>query len=101
MDVPVALTAKNLHLLGSDAAAAAAAATSHVSHAAADMSSRASRSFIRESSFQRRGQIMRIYQVLAPSLVARGHIFGSKVSLKEEWVCVDEPYFNAPGKAYL
>ncbi|GAX78739.1 hypothetical protein CEUSTIGMA_g6176.t1 [Chlamydomonas eustigma] len=96
MDVPVALTAKNLHLLGTDAAVAAALTASH---AAADMPSRASRSFIRDSSFQRRGQIMRIYQVLAPSLVSRGHVFGSKLSLKEEWVCVDEPYFNAPGVA--
>ncbi|KAG1677744.1 hypothetical protein FOA52_001056 [Chlamydomonas sp. UWO 241] len=36
-------------------------------------------------------------QVLAPSLVGRGRHFGSATSLKSEWVCVDQPYFSAPG----
>ncbi|KAG1677749.1 hypothetical protein FOA52_001061 [Chlamydomonas sp. UWO 241] len=40
---------------------------------------------------------LRLYQVLAPSLVGRGRHFGSATSLKSEWVCVDQPYFSAPG----
>ncbi|GAX78738.1 hypothetical protein CEUSTIGMA_g6175.t1 [Chlamydomonas eustigma] len=43
------------------------------------------------------GRLLRLYQVLAPSLKSRGQIFGSKLRLKPGWVCVDEPYFNAPG----
>lgn len=42
---------------------------------------------------------MRLYQVLAPSLVGRARHFGSAVALKSEWVCVDAPYFDAPAAA--
>lgn len=38
-----------------------------------------------------------LYQVLTPSLVARGRAYGSKLALKEEWVMLDVPYFSAPG----
>ena len=30
--------------------------------------------------------------------MARAKYFGSKLALKEEWVCVDPPYFAAPGE---
>lgn len=48
-----------------------------------------------------RGQRMRLYQVLAPSQLARGRIFGGKLALKEEWLALDSPYFNAPGEQLL
>ncbi|GAX79287.1 hypothetical protein CEUSTIGMA_g6728.t1 [Chlamydomonas eustigma] len=41
--------------------------------------------------------LMRIYQVLAPSQELRGIMFGNMMALKEEWVCVDDSYYNAPG----
>ena len=44
------------------------------------------------------GQRMRLYQVLAPSLLARGRIFGGKLALKAEWLALDSPYFSAPGE---
>jgi hypothetical protein len=50
----------------------------------------------RSASFQR-SALVRLYQVLSPSHVLRGAAFGCKLSLKEEWACVDQPYFNAPG----
>ena len=37
-------------------------------------------------------------QVLAPSLLARGRIFGGKLALKAEWLALDSPYFSAPGE---
>jgi hypothetical protein len=41
---------------------------------------------------------LRIYQVLHPSLMARGRLFGGRPPrLKEHWVEVDPPYFDAPG----
>jgi len=42
-------------------------------------------------------QRLRLYQILPPSLLGRAKIFGNKLALKEEWVCVDLPYFAAPG----
>jgi hypothetical protein len=41
--------------------------------------------------------LMRIYQVLAPSQEYRGEMFGNMIALKEEWICVDDSYYNAPG----
>ena len=43
--------------------------------------------------------LLRLYQILPPALAARAKVFGNKLALKEEWVCVDQPYFNAPGAA--
>ncbi len=41
--------------------------------------------------------LVRAPQVVSPVLVERAHHFGSKLALKDEWVCVDPPYFSAPG----
>lgn len=43
-------------------------------------------------------QVVRLYQVLAPSLVGRGRVFGSRLALKDEWQALDVPYFDAPGE---
>ena len=43
-------------------------------------------------------QRLHLFQVLAPSLVARGRFFGSTLALKEEWEQLDAPYFSAPGE---
>ena len=40
---------------------------------------------------------LKLFQILSPGLVGRAKVFGSKLALKEEWVCIDPPYFNAPG----
>ena len=40
---------------------------------------------------------LKLFQVLSPSLVPRAKVFGNKLALKEEWICVDAPYFTAPG----
>ena len=40
---------------------------------------------------------LRLYQVLAKSLIGRALAFGSKVELKPEWVPMDKPFFSAPG----
>ncbi|KXZ47811.1 hypothetical protein GPECTOR_32g423 [Gonium pectorale] len=40
---------------------------------------------------------LRLYQVAPPALVGRAKAFGNKVTLKDEWVCSDQPYFSAPG----
>ena len=41
--------------------------------------------------------MLQLYQVLAPCLVARARVFGSSLALKEDWIPVDAPYFDAPG----
>ena len=46
----------------------------------------------------RRTAVLHMYQVLAPSLAARGRLFGSRLALKEEWVSIDPPYFSAIGE---
>lgn len=52
-----------------------------------------------ESSSGRRlaPDLLQLYQVLSPCLVSRARVFGSKLSLKEEWIAVDVPYFSATG----
>lgn len=40
---------------------------------------------------------LRVYQILAPSLCARAHVFGNKMALKSGATCCDLPYFDAPG----
>lgn len=40
---------------------------------------------------------VRMVQVLPPSLVGRAHVWGNKLAIKSNWVCVDAPYFEAPG----
>lgn len=47
----------------------------------------------------RRGGCVRLYQVLAPRLVERAHLFGNRLSFKEGCLCYDLPYFCAPGAA--
>ena len=42
-------------------------------------------------------KLLRLYQILSPSLVERGRLFGSKLALKDEWVKIDSSYFDAPG----
>ena len=42
---------------------------------------------------------LHLYQVLAPSLVARARFFGSELALGAEWLQLDPPYFSAPGEA--
>ena len=37
-------------------------------------------------------------QVLSPSLVSRARIFGSALVLQDQWVGVDDAYFDAPGE---
>lgn len=45
---------------------------------------------------------LRLYQVLSPSLAARAAVWGDSLSLKGSWMCLDAPYFEAPGVcAYL
>jgi len=39
---------------------------------------------------------LRLYQVLAPSLVGRAKVFGNRLALGPGFVCVDAPYFDAP-----
>ena len=43
---------------------------------------------------------LHLYQVLAPSLVARARFFGSELALGAEWLQLDPPYFSAPGEAF-
>ena len=39
-------------------------------------------------------------QVLAPTLVARGRVFGSALHLNgADWRCIDKAYFDAPGRS--
>jgi hypothetical protein len=40
-----------------------------------------------------------MYQILPPALIGRAKVFGNKLALKEGYVCVDQPYFSAPGVA--
>ncbi|GAX74576.1 hypothetical protein CEUSTIGMA_g2025.t1 [Chlamydomonas eustigma] len=41
--------------------------------------------------------VLRLYQILPPSLVARAKLFGNAIALPKGWVCVDNPYFCGPG----
>lgn len=45
------------------------------------------------------GKRVRLIQVLSPNLVGRAHVWGNKLSIRSTWVCVDAPYFEAPGEA--
>lgn len=45
------------------------------------------------------GSCLRLYQVLAPRLVDRAHLFGNRLSLKDGFRCHDLPYFCAPAAA--
>lgn len=46
-------------------------------------------------------RLVRLYQVLAPSLVTRGVAFGSGLRLQPaDWLCVDAPYFSAAGGSW-
>ena len=40
---------------------------------------------------------LHLYQILSPKLVERAKHFGSTLALKDEWKCIDRPYFDAPG----
>lgn len=40
---------------------------------------------------------LRLYQVLPPSLAGRAPLWGNTLSLRGPWVCLDAPYFEAPG----
>ena len=40
---------------------------------------------------------LHLYQLLAPSMVARGCYFGSRLSLKPEWRQLDRDFYQAPG----
>eukprot|EP00877_Chromochloris_zofingiensis_P010007 jgi/Chrzof1/525/Cz01g19010.t1 len=40
---------------------------------------------------------VRLIQIIAPALLGRARVFGNRLSLNEDWVCVDKPYFDAPG----
>ncbi|GAX74580.1 hypothetical protein CEUSTIGMA_g2029.t1 [Chlamydomonas eustigma] len=40
---------------------------------------------------------LELYQILPPKLKGRAKMFGSKLTLKDEWTCVDSPFFSAPG----
>jgi len=40
---------------------------------------------------------LRLYQVLSPRLAARAAVWGDALSLRGSWVCLDAPYFEAPG----
>jgi hypothetical protein len=42
-------------------------------------------------------QVVRLVQVLSPALVGRAHVWGNKLAIRSTWVCVDAPYFEAPG----
>ncbi|KAG1668576.1 hypothetical protein FOA52_007310 [Chlamydomonas sp. UWO 241] len=42
---------------------------------------------------------LKLYQVLSPHQHQRGHHFGSKLLLGENWVQIDGGYYNAPGAA--
>eukprot|EP00878_Enallax_costatus_P015917 GHUV01016686.1.p1 GENE.GHUV01016686.1~~GHUV01016686.1.p1 ORF type:complete len:509 (+),score=139.69 GHUV01016686.1:281-1807(+) len=50
-----------------------------------------------QSADEMRRPRVRLVQILAPSLVGRAFVWGSKLSLKSSWVCTDAPYFDAPG----
>jgi hypothetical protein len=43
------------------------------------------------------GDTLRLYQILPPPLVERAKIWGNKLALKDNTVCLDMPYFSAPG----
>ena len=42
--------------------------------------------------------MLQCFQVLSPAHVARGRLFGSLITLKEEWIKTDAGYFEAPGE---
>jgi hypothetical protein len=48
---------------------------------------------------QRRCGSLRLYQVLAPKLVERAHLFGNKLALGDGTTCHDLPFFCAPAAA--
>ncbi|EFJ44638.1 hypothetical protein VOLCADRAFT_95039 [Volvox carteri f. nagariensis] len=41
--------------------------------------------------------VIRVFQILSPSLVGRAKVFGNKLALRDEWRCSDDPYLAAPG----
>jgi hypothetical protein len=45
-----------------------------------------------------RGSCVRLYQVLAPSLVSRAVLMADTLAIHDDWSCVDPSYFAAPGK---
>lgn len=42
--------------------------------------------------------LLHVLQVLSPSLVGRAPVWGDALSLRGSWVCLDAPYFEAPGE---
>jgi hypothetical protein len=46
-------------------------------------------------------RVVRLVQVLSPALVGRAHVWGNKLAVRSTWVCVDAPYFEAPGEMAL
>lgn len=40
---------------------------------------------------------VRLIQIVAPALLGRARVFGNQLQFKEDWACVDMPYFDAPG----
>jgi hypothetical protein len=50
---------------------------------------------------QGRPHRLRLLQILSPSLVSRAHVWGSNLTLRPTWTCVDAPYFEAPGVLWL
>ena len=55
-------------------------------------------SFLKHVSPKSAPRTVTLFQVLAPCLVARGRLFGSKLALEEEWMAIDQPYFSATGE---
>jgi hypothetical protein len=54
---------------------------------------------ITSGSRQGRCGSLRLYQVLAPKLVERAHLFGNRLALKDGTTCHDLPFFCAPAAA--
>jgi hypothetical protein len=50
----------------------------------------------RPSSARRPGARVRLVQICAPPVLGRAKVFGNRLALKDDWVCVDSPYFDAP-----
>ena len=47
---------------------------------------------------RRCSQQLELYQLLAPSLLSRGRLFGSALALGSSWDSTYKPYFSAPGE---
>lgn len=86
-----------LHIPGSPAGGKSGRLSPDAAGAAAAAAAAAACSVCGRGSSGGGSRRVRLIQVLSPSLVGRAHVWGGKLSLRSGWVCVDAPYFEAPG----